>query len=158
MGTSLIVPKTWINLLSIKTRNLEHSLQMSFIQFFIHANELKIHGPKNGCNSKPGHLNLNEMAEQQFCWILIDGRCNWKWKVSFFCSNGALFFYSFRVAWNYLFFCSVSLGLFLKDVLAGGEPGIFWFSFIFSLNCSAFDHSATAPPPPISLELCTQLD
>lgn len=28
----------------------------------------------------------------------------------------------------------------------GGECGIFWFSFMFSLNSSTLDHSATAPP------------
>ena len=27
----------------------------------------------------------------------------------------------------------------------GGDPGIFWFLFIFSLKSSALDHSATAP-------------
>ena len=29
---------------------------------------------------------------------------------------------------------------------SGGEPGIFWFAFIFSFNCNAIDHLATAPP------------
>ena len=31
--------------------------------------------------------------------------------------------------------------------LGGGQPGIFWLSFIFSLKRSAIDLSATAPPP-----------
>ena len=37
--------------------------------------------------------------------------------------------------------------VFFKVARAEREPGIFWFSFIFFLNCSAVDHSATAPPP-----------
>ena len=32
----------------------------------------------------------------------------------------------------------------------GGEPGIFWFWFIFSLNCSLWYHSATVPPSTIN--------
>ena len=35
---------------------------------------------------------------------------------------------------------------FLKIAQAGGEPGIFWVSFIFSPSSSALCHSATAPP------------
>ena len=38
------------------------------------------------------------------------------------------------------------MSFFLKVPRPGGEPGIFWFSFIFSLSSSALDHSATAPP------------
>ena len=48
---------------------------------------------------------------------------------------------------------------FLKIVLAGVgvgcEPGISWFSFIFSLNRSAIDHLATAPPTPMVVQLLT---
>ena len=35
---------------------------------------------------------------------------------------------------------------FQKIAQAGGKPGIFWFSFIFSLSNSALDDWATAPP------------
>ena len=34
---------------------------------------------------------------------------------------------------------------FLRLPRPGGEPGIFWFCLFFSLNSSAFDHSATTP-------------
>ena len=34
---------------------------------------------------------------------------------------------------------------FLKIAQAGWKPGIFWFSFIFSLKDSALDHSAIVP-------------
>ena len=39
----------------------------------------------------------------------------------------------------------------------GVEPGIFRFSFIFSLNSSTLDHSATAPPPKKFEAFCTCL-
>ena len=41
--------------------------------------------------------------------------------------------------------------LFLKVALAGGEPGIFWFSFIFSLNFSATRLLYPPPPPPLTI-------
>ena len=40
--------------------------------------------------------------------------------------------------------------VFLKVVQAEVKPGIFWFLFLFSLNCSATDHSATTPPRSLS--------
>ena len=39
-----------------------------------------------------------------------------------------------------------------------GESGIFSFSFIFSLNSSALDHSAAAPPANASSEIYFQLN
>ena len=49
--------------------------------------------------------------------------------------------------------------LFSKNVQAGGEPEIFWLSFIFSFSSSTKVYSATAPPIylcffPINKPLC----
>lgn len=46
---------------------------------------------------------------------------------------------------------------YLQITQAGGDPEIFWFSFIFSISSSALDNLATAPPSSLHLEEKTKI-
>ena len=48
--------------------------------------------------------------------------------------------------WDFLIEQELTIGYFKGAQVGGRTWDIFYFSFIFSHNCSALDHSATAPP------------
>ena len=70
-----------------------------------------------------------------------------RWEQSHSATNKALQLKR-RILEHFAILAEPTLRMFQKISKAVGEPRLFWFLFIFTLNSSVLDHSATAPPPP----------